>query len=42
MLEELETLAERVWNEVQEKKMKKKLETQQNSLRPRGTLKTGQ
>ena len=35
MLEELETLAEQVWNEVQEKKMKKKLEAQQNSLRNR-------
>ena len=35
MLEELETLAEQVWNEVQEKKMKEKLETQQNSLRNR-------
>jgi DNA-binding transcriptional ArsR family regulator len=35
MLEELETIAEQVWNEVQEKKMKKKLEKQQNSLRNR-------
>ena len=35
MLEELETLAEQVWNEIQEKKMKKQLETQQNSLRNR-------
>ena len=35
MLEELETLAERVWNEVHERKMKAKTEAQQNSLRNR-------
>jgi hypothetical protein len=35
MLEQLETMAERVWNEVHEKKMKKKTEAQQNSLRNR-------
>ncbi len=35
MLEKLETRAERVWNEVHEKKMKKKIEAQQNSLRNR-------
>jgi len=35
MLEELERLAERVWNELKEKKMKKRFEKQQNSLRNR-------
>jgi hypothetical protein len=35
MLEELFALAEQVWDEVQEKNMKKKSEAQQNSLRNR-------
>jgi DNA-binding transcriptional ArsR family regulator len=35
MLEELERLAGLVWDEVQEKKMKKKFEAQRNSLRNR-------
>jgi hypothetical protein len=34
-LDELDRLADRVWNEVQEKKMKKKMEAKQNSLRNR-------
>jgi len=35
MLDELFTLANRVWNEVEDKKMKKTIEAQQNSLRSR-------
>ena len=34
-LEELDRLADRVWNEVESKKMKKKMETKQHSLRNR-------
>ena len=34
-LDELDRLADRVWNEVQRKKMKKKMEAKQNSLRNR-------